>query len=94
MSAEQYVNLCQRSLRMTYICLSGAIDNAERYQNNKNETEPLIMPPEWTPQGQSCISGGEMGYCKCNENRRQEEGNVARREEQDRQWKWSINADR
>ena len=60
---NKYVNLCQRSLWMTYICLSVAIDNAERYQNSKEETEPLIMPLEWNPQSQSCFSG-EDGAAK------------------------------
>lgn len=54
---EQCVNLCQRSLWMTYICPTVAMDNAERYQNSKDETEPLIMPLEWNRQSQSCFSG-------------------------------------
>jgi len=54
---EQYVNLCQRSLWMTHICPTVAMDNAERYQNSKDETELLIMPLEWNRQSQSCFSG-------------------------------------
>ena len=38
------------------ICPSVAIDRAERYQNSKDETEPLIMLLERNSESQSCFS--------------------------------------
>lgn len=52
-----------------------AMDDAERYQNSKDETEPLIMPLEWNPQSRSCFSG-EGGAANMS-NKSAEEGNVA-----------------
>jgi hypothetical protein len=73
---KQQVDLCQRSLWVTYICLSVAMDNAERYQNSKDETEPLIMPLEWNPKSQSCFSG-KMARRTCR-TKVQEKGNATR----------------
>lgn len=46
------------------ICPSVAIDRAERYQNSKDETEPLIMLLERNSESRSCFSVGRRAMNK------------------------------